>query len=63
MLILILAAMAWNISGQEDVRFVGNLVKDGLVKVSDFVRERVQEERRVRAGVIRAGRERAGVWV
>ena len=55
--------MAWNISGQEEVRLVGGLVKDGAVKITNFVRERVQEERRGRAGVLGAGRERAGVWV
>lgn len=44
-------AMVWNASQtrQEDIRFVGRLVKDGVVKAAEFVRERVQEERRGRA--------------
>ena len=55
--------MAWNISGQEEVRLVGSLFKNCVVKIANFVRERVQEERRGRAGIIAAGRERAGVWI
>jgi len=55
--------MAWNISGQEEVRLVGGLIKDGTVKIANFVRERVQEERRGRAGVLRAERERVGVLI
>ena len=53
--------MTWNVSSQEEVRFVGGLIKNCAVKVANFVRERVQEERQGR--VLGAGRDRAGVWV
>ena len=55
--------MTWNVSGQEEIRLVGGLIKNCAVKVANFVRERVQEERQGRAGVLGAGRDRAGVWI
>ncbi|KAI5800378.1 hypothetical protein DFH27DRAFT_525599 [Peziza echinospora] len=62
-LVCVLTAMMWNFSQtrQEEIRYVGGLVRDGVVKVADFVRERVREERN--GGMPMLERGRVGVFV